>query len=62
MFIISIQVTDKLDILPSDDSGVRATLKTESAFSCCLCVFVLLTEAGGWLMKLFMVPVATRVV
>lgn len=47
VFIISIPVTDGLDILPSDDSDGGATLKTKSAFPCCLCVFVLLTEAGG---------------
>lgn len=45
VFIISIPVTDKLDILPSDGHGSRATLNTKSAFSCCLCVFVLLAEA-----------------
>lgn len=47
LFIISIPVTDRVDILPSDDRDGGATLKTKSAFPCCLCVFVLLTEAGG---------------
>lgn len=47
VFIISIPVTDRVDILPSDDRDGGATLKTKSAFPCCLCVFVLLTEAGG---------------